>query len=143
MGLDIGTTGCKANVFDQNGNVLCARIQEYLHLEHGGTGIDAEGVWDEVCSAVGECTADFPEIEAICTTSFGESAVPVDEQGNALSGAILYTNANAVKEWGIPGPEGWKCQDRCGYRSYFSSYVYGQPAAVDEKESGGAVQKDS
>ena len=98
MGLDIGTTGCKANVFDQNGNVCAHAYREYLYLERGGI-IDAEGVWDEVCLAIGECTAIFPEIEAVCTTSFGESVVPVDEQGNALSGAILYTNANAVKEW--------------------------------------------
>ena len=52
MGLDIGTTGCKANVFDQNGNVCAHAYREYLYLERGGI-IDAEGVWDEVCSAVG------------------------------------------------------------------------------------------
>ena len=98
MGLDIGTTGCKVNVFDQEGNVCAHAYREYLNLQHDGL-IDAEGVWERVCQAIGACAADFPEIEAICTTSFGETVVPVDEKGGALSGAILYTNANALKEW--------------------------------------------
>lgn len=98
MGLDIGTTGCKVNVFDQEGNVCAHAYREYLNLQHDGL-MDAEGVWERVCQAIGACAADFPEIEAICTTSFGETVVPVDEKGGALSGAILYTNANALKEW--------------------------------------------
>lgn len=71
MGLDIGTTGCKANIFDQSGNVCAYAYREYLGRQHDGL-IDAEGVWNDVCEVIKECTADYPKIEAICTTSFGD-----------------------------------------------------------------------
>ena len=48
MGLDIGTTGCKVNVFDQEGNVCAHAYREYLNLQHDGL-MDAEGVWERVC----------------------------------------------------------------------------------------------
>lgn len=98
MGLDIGTTGCKVNVFDQNGAVRAHAYREYLHCGQDGL-MDAEAVWGEVCRAIAACTAKYPRIEAICTTSFGETVVPVDRQGEAQGKAILYTNANAIKEW--------------------------------------------
>lgn len=98
MGLDIGTTGCKANIFDQSGNVCAYAYREYLGRQHDGL-IDAEGVWNDVCEVIKECTEDYPEIEAICTTSFGETVVAVDASGMALGEAVLYTNANAVEEW--------------------------------------------
>ena len=98
MGLDIGTTGCKVHVFDQDGTVCASAYREYLDRQHDGL-MDAEGVWEEVCSAIAECAEVYPQIEAICTTSFGETVVPVDAEGKALGAAILYTNANAAGEW--------------------------------------------
>lgn len=98
MGLDIGTTGCKANVFDENGKVCVHAYREYQDSGHDGF-MNAESMWKDVCFVIGKCTEDFPEIEAICTTSFGESVVAVDEKGAALGEIILYTNTNAKKEW--------------------------------------------
>lgn len=98
LGLDIGTTGCKASIYDEKGTVCASAYREYLDLHADGS-LDAEGVWLRLREAVRVCTKKYPEIEAICTASFGETVVCTDGGGNALSPAILYTNANAQEDW--------------------------------------------
>lgn len=98
LGLDIGTTGCKVNVFDENGQVQTSAYREYIDLQHDGL-IEPDAVWQEIQSAMQEALESYTEIEAICATSFGETVVAVDKEGNSLADAILYTNANAVEEW--------------------------------------------
>lgn len=98
LGLDIGTTGCKANVFNESGKVCVKSYHEYLDKQHAGV-INPEIIWREVYSAIKECICKYPDIEAICTTSFGESVVAVDADGNSLGDTVLYTSAHAVREW--------------------------------------------
>lgn len=54
-GLDIGTTGCKLTVFDENGNYLDKAYKEYPAIrkseEHE---IDADVIWQGVLSAMTE-----------------------------------------------------------------------------------------
>lgn len=98
LGLDIGTTGCKANVFDEKGRVCAKAYREYLDRQHDGL-IDGEGVWQETASAIRECTRAYPVIEAVCAASFGETVVAVDKKGSSLEEAVLYTNDNAGEQW--------------------------------------------
>ena len=98
LGLDIGTTGCKASIYNEKGSVCASAYREYLNLHTDGS-LDAEGVWSRMREAIGVCTKGYPEIEAVCTASFGETVVCTDTRGNALSRAILYTNANAQEDW--------------------------------------------
>lgn len=93
MGLDIGTTGTKATVFDLEGNILSSAYREYplVHPRAGWIELDPEQVWENVKEAVSEaasaCNSD--PVEALATSTLGEAAVPVDESGTALANSII------------------------------------------------------
>ena len=98
LGLDIGTTGCKATVFSVDGTICKNAYAEYPKEEYDGL-IDAALIWEKVKAVMAVCTRQYPRILAVSTASFGETVVAVDDQGKALAPAILYTNANALEEW--------------------------------------------
>ena len=97
MGLDIGTSGCKATVFNELGEFCCSSYREYPAENYDGR-IDAGLVWEKVKEVMAECAACYSEIDAVCTTSFGETVVAVDRSGKVLAPAILYTDDNAAQE---------------------------------------------
>lgn len=98
MGLDIGTTGSKATVFDENGKICAQAYREYPIWDYTGT-IHPEMVWEAVQVIIRECTEFQPKIQAICSTSFGETVVLVDKNLETLGESILYTVSGVEKEW--------------------------------------------
>lgn len=90
LGIDAGTTACKASVFDENGNVLFRASREYS-LESWNLTIDPEIVWQSCCEVIRKCTAAYSDIAAVCTTSFGESVILVDDQRKPLLNSFLYS----------------------------------------------------
>lgn len=98
MGVDIGTTGSKATVFNEKGEILVQAYREYPIEEYTGR-IDPALVWTCVTETIQECTEKESEIEGICTTSFGESVVLIDKEQETLGESILYTTSGVEKEW--------------------------------------------
>ena len=98
-GLDIGTTGCKCTVFDENGTYLGKAYRDYpVKRSVGGHEIDVSVVMDGVYEAIREMAEKYPDIEGIGVTSFGEAFVCVDEAGKPLHPAMLYTDPRGRKE---------------------------------------------
>lgn len=98
MGIDLGTTGCKATVFDNTGAVRHQSYREYPVENYTGS-IDPRLVWENTCQVIRECTKEYPLVEAVCITSFGESVVLLDEDQNVLCESVLYTSGEAAEEW--------------------------------------------
>ncbi len=102
LGIDIGTTGCKSVVYSSAGEELGAAYEEYAIIEQdGGYEIDADVVWKRVKAVINRSVAlsgVATQIKAIGVSSFGESAVPIDREGNTLSNAILYTDKRGTME---------------------------------------------
>ncbi len=101
-GLDVGTTGCKCSVFDENGKLIAKAYEEY-DLEGGGSStfeLDPLKVKAAVFLVLNkvskQCGND--DIEAIAVSSFGEAGVPVDARGNVLFNSMLYTDVRGAKE---------------------------------------------
>ena len=87
-GLDIGTTGCKLTVFDEEGSLLGRSYRDYpVKRAVSGHEIDLSAMMDSVYAVIAEMAARFPDIAAIGVTSFGETFVMVDEAGEALRSA--------------------------------------------------------
>lgn len=105
LGIDVGTSGCKASVMDYEGRIIGSEYQEYDFLVALGTGaqMDAERVWTAVKTVVKALTlkSGISRIEAIGVTSFGESVVFVDKDGNSLADSILYYDQRGSEqvEW--------------------------------------------
>ena len=58
-GLDIGTTGCKLSVYDQDGSFVFNSYQEYEVSRHGGEHeIDASVIFDAVCTVIKNTTKE-------------------------------------------------------------------------------------
>lgn len=95
IGLDIGTTGCKAHVFNASGKWLGGASREYaIDIPHPDWAEqDAENVWklaQQVPREANEATGiDDDDVAAIGLSCQGEAVIPVDVEGNALRPAIL------------------------------------------------------
>jgi xylulokinase len=93
IGLDVGTTGCKAIAFSLEGEILGTGVREYaISFPHPGWAEqDAEQVWQlawaALCEAVTSAAGDPPV--ALALSVQGEAVIPVDGLGRSLRPAIL------------------------------------------------------
>lgn len=98
-GLDIGTTGCKLTVFDQDGAYLDKAYQDYpVKRKSGEHEVDAEAIMDGVLFVMKTMGKRYPDIAGIGVTSFGETFVLADEKGTPLHPAMLYTDPRGLEE---------------------------------------------
>jgi xylulokinase len=105
IGLDIGTTGCKASVFETTGALRGSASREYgVDIPHPRWAEqDAENVWRLAQEALGEAmvAAGVRQVDALGLSVQGEAIMPVDEAGRALRPAILGmdTRTEAQNAW--------------------------------------------
>src|SRR6266705_3212832 len=104
VGIDVGTTNTKTVIFDVESGQIRAVGSSRTIVRHPvveWSEFDAEELWGTVLqsiqAAVQRC--DQPErIEAISVASMGESAFPVDADGNVLHAAIAWYDQRTVAE---------------------------------------------
>lgn len=92
MGLDVGTTGAKATVFNADGDVLASAYREYplVQPRPGWMELNPELVWRLVCEAVSDAAAKSSDpVQGLAISTLGEAAVPVDARGRVLANSIL------------------------------------------------------
>lgn len=98
-GLDIGTTGCKCTVFDEQGKYLDKSYRDYpVRRVVEGHEIDVSVIMDGVYAVIREMADKYPDIAGIGVTSFGETFVCVDGAGEPLCPAMLYTDPRGREE---------------------------------------------
>lgn len=102
MGLDVGTTGCKATVLNEEGKVVASAYREYAL-------VSPRPGWHELNSAyvlkcakqtIGECTqrSKGDRIVALSVSSLGEAVTPIDAKGEALGNSIIYIDPRGADE---------------------------------------------
>ena len=98
-GLDIGTTGCKCTVFDEQGRYLNKAYKDYpVRRSVSGHEVDVSTIMDGVYAVVAEMAKEYPDIAGIGVTSFGETFVMTDDNGKPLHTAMLYTDPRGEEE---------------------------------------------
>ena len=101
LGVDIGGTGAKCVAFRDDGEQLALSYVEYPNPP-GKVNLEAEVLSASVVQVIRECVDALPdkdEVAAITVSSFGESFVPVDDQGRALTDIIMYFADSSSKEF--------------------------------------------
>lgn len=106
IGLDIGTTGCKAIVFREDGVILGRASREYpvLTPRPDWAEQDAERVWrlalEALRSAIAAARAAAPDDPpaALALSVQGEAVMPVNAHGRPLRAAILGMDARTVPQ---------------------------------------------
>ena len=100
LGIDIGTSGCKAVVFDADGRPLANAQREYaLHFtDDGGAELDADEVMAACFAVLAEAAnqAGRGSIRAIGISSQGEAFTPVDQHGRPLARAMVSSDVRAA-----------------------------------------------
>ena len=119
LGVDIGTTGCKAVAVGSDGLPLARAYREYplATPRPGWAELDPDAVWEAVCAAIREVTAAVPEPpQALAVATLGEAVTPIDGSGAALAPTIVSFDGRARTCYdqliGALGPE--RISDVCG-----------------------------
>jgi xylulokinase len=103
IGIDIGTTGCKVMIFDEEGQVLAREYREYAILTprlHWAEQ-DAEHVWTCLKSCLFNAVStvvSYDPPQALAISAQGEAIIPVDGMGQALRPAILGMDTRTTRE---------------------------------------------
>jgi xylulokinase len=114
LGIDIGTTGCKAAVFSLDGSVSGQAYREYpvSHPEPAYSELDSRHVMGQVKAVIAEAAAETEgdPVEAIGISSMGEAMTPVSRDRKIIGNSILHTDPRGgeyaqalVEKIGLPG----------------------------------------
>lgn len=102
LGLDIGTSGCKASLVSEKGKILSQAYREYSLLSErpGWRELDPEKVWQAVQAVMAESlhkSGGLP-VMAIGVSSFGEAVVALDASGAVLGNSMIYIDSRGEAE---------------------------------------------
>ena len=92
LGLDVGTSGCKAIVFDNRWNIVARSSRRYDLIRVGESGyeLEAETVWAKVRETIAEAHARAGgKTDAVAVSALGDVIIPLDESGTPVRPCIL------------------------------------------------------
>ncbi len=97
LGIDVGTTGCKAAVFSETGRLLKSGYREYDYRrpEPGWAELDTLEVWKKILETIAEANsaAGTDPVKALAVSSLGEAVVPVSRDRRPLGPSLLNFDA--------------------------------------------------
>ena len=125
LGIDIGTSSCKVNLFRQDGTVIATAGSEYpvSYPRKGWAEQDPRTWWKSVCQAVRDLIAeswiDPAEIAGIGVDGQSWSAIALDAAGEVLCPTPIWTDTRSAEICR-------KTAERCGEEKLFD--LCGNPA---------------
>lgn len=111
LGIDAGTTACKAVVFATDGAILgiAHTAIPLAHGAHGEVTSDMDAAWEAVAAATREAVSAAGEVDilAACVTGQGDGAWWVDAHGRPVGSAALWLDARAASDVDTWRTRGW------------------------------------
>ena len=99
IGLDIGTSSCKASVVDARAvRVSARRAYPLMREKPGWAELDPRRVWQAVLEVLAEIAPAARDVGAIAISSLGESFVLLDEYDRPLTGSMTYLDERGGEE---------------------------------------------
>ena len=98
LGVDVGTTGCKATAFSADGRPLSSAYREYptLHPAPDQSELDSEAVWAAIraviAAAAAGAAAERDPVTALSVSSMGEAVLPVTRSRRIVGRSILSSD---------------------------------------------------
>ncbi len=93
LGIDIGTTGCKAAVYSEDGTCLSQAYREYQSLRPGPglLELDSVAVFGQIKDVITRvaASAEGDPVKALSISSMGEAMVPVSNDRKILGNSIV------------------------------------------------------
>ncbi len=101
LGIDVGTTGCKAVLFSDEGPILGSAYAEYdiKRPQPGYMELDAQRVWEAVKATLRKAfsSAGREPCRALSVASMGEAFVPVSAGRQILGASILLSDRRGAE----------------------------------------------
>jgi xylulokinase len=104
MGIDIGTTGVKVLVFNEDGKILANGYEEYnlIFPKPGWVEFDTKKQWNTIFDVIKKVNLS-PEVKkdpvtALAASTFSEGLTPLDTKGNIIHDTIYSTDSRSIKE---------------------------------------------
>ncbi len=101
LGIDVGTSGCKAAVFSEDRRLLASAYEEYdfQHPQPGWAELDTQQVWNQIKRTIHAAAngAAHDPIKALCVSSLGEAVVPVTSDRRILGPSLLNFDVRGVE----------------------------------------------
>ena len=98
LSIDVGTTGCKCQLFSEGGEILKYLFHEYDFKEIDGAHyVDVHAIEAHLRNMISDIATQF-EVSSVCLSSLGESFVLLDEKDQILFYPMLYTDARGEEE---------------------------------------------
>jgi xylulokinase len=103
LGIDIGTSGCKAVVFSATGQQLSSARRSYAVLtpRPGWAELSSSRVLDACCEVIAEAAAQAPSadpLRALGISSQGEAFTPVGGKGEILGNGLVSSDCRALAQ---------------------------------------------
>ncbi len=102
LGVDVGTTGVRAAVFDVRGGVVAQATEAcpYQAPAAGWAEADPQAWWKAACAVIGRVglQARLAHVAAVGVTGQAPTLVPIDANGSAIRRAILWLDVRAHAE---------------------------------------------
>lgn len=104
LGFDLGTSSCKAALYNKRLEQVCAVSREYptFFPAPGWAEQPAGQWWEAFCLSVPECLekagVNPAEIAAVAIDSMGSAALPVDSAGEALHPGLLWMDRRSAPQ---------------------------------------------
>jgi len=99
IGIDIGTTGLKAILYDIEGKIIKESYEEYpvLTPHSGWVELDPKKVWKVFKKNLYKVVNKFPEIDfAMSFSVLGDAVIPLNKHGEVIYPAILSSDVRSV-----------------------------------------------
>lgn len=97
MGVDIGTTGTKAVVFRENGDILATAYRAYDELfpRPGWVEMDPTQMWKAACDVVRQASSEVAAdpVQALGCSVLGEAVTPIDRDHRPLYNTLPSVDA--------------------------------------------------
>ena len=101
IGVDVGTTGCKAILFNSEGKIFHKAYREYNlnFLMNGYVELDSNLIIKCINNCIKEITSKFEvKVEAICFSVFGGSLTPISKSNKLVNNTITAFDPRGIEE---------------------------------------------
>ncbi|CAN5501472.1 xylulokinase [soil metagenome] len=102
LGLDVGTSGCKAVVFDRDGRPLACSFRDYAAVspQPHWAELDSQKVGDACLEVIAEAASQCPHdaVEGLAISSQGEAFTLLDAEGRLLANAMVSSDNRAIRQ---------------------------------------------
>jgi xylulokinase len=103
LGIDVGTTSCKAVAYNEAGTAVAqGKAATVTHYEpSGGSYYQPDEIWQAVIRVVRQVLAELPDsatITGLSITSMGEAGVPIDAHGEPTYPVITWFDPRSLPQ---------------------------------------------